>query len=171
MMTYRIRLLFVFFLISSFLIFKYISPALNKPKINLDKIKFEITTYPMQDIIKRCQKDFGYSEQDMIILEQELKRFLILATVDHSSIGMYSQHVDNLWHTFILFTKKYKQFCNKFAGKFIHHVPTTDDDKKNKNPAQAHSEFENFIKLYEKTFNEKAHDIWFLDACEKNNIL
>lgn len=168
-MTYKTKLLIVFFLISGFLNFKYILSVLNQPKINLVQSKSEIIAYAMPDIIKRCQKDFGYSDQDMIILEKELKRFLILAIEGDGRIGMYSKHVDNLWHTFILFTKEYEQFCNSFAGKFIHHAPLTDEDKKFRDPVQVHQEFESFIKLYEKTFHENAHDIWFLDSCEKNN--
>ena len=132
-----------------------------------DHSKIEaVTKYSLpQVIIRRCQKDFNYSDQDMILLERELKRFLILGIInDGATFGMYSKDVDNLWHTFILFTKEYAQFCNKFAGKFIHHVPVTEDSVDDK--LEMHNEFKKFIKNYESVFHEKAHDIWFLDSCE-----
>ncbi|GAA4415388.1 glycine-rich domain-containing protein [Actinokineospora soli] len=39
-----------------------------------------------------------------------------------------SDAVDIGWHTFILHTKDYAEFCEQVAGRFIHHVPTEDGD-------------------------------------------
>jgi len=38
-----------------------------------------------------------------------------------------SPRADLGWHTFILFTKDYAEFCQRIAGRFIHHVPTGDN--------------------------------------------
>ena len=35
--------------------------------------------------------------------------------------------VDIGWHTFILHTKDYREFCDRIAGRFIDHVPTDDN--------------------------------------------
>ncbi|GLZ34707.1 hypothetical protein Lesp02_68940 [Lentzea sp. NBRC 105346] len=32
--------------------------------------------------------------------------------------------VDVGWHTFLLYTRDYAEFCDRVAGRFIHHVPT-----------------------------------------------
>lgn len=37
-----------------------------------------------------------------------------------------SPEVDLGWHTFLLYTKEYAAFCERVAGRFIHHMP--DDD-------------------------------------------
>jgi hypothetical protein len=37
-----------------------------------------------------------------------------------------SPEVDLGWHTFLLYTKEYAAFCDRVAGRFIHHMP--DDD-------------------------------------------
>lgn len=34
-----------------------------------------------------------------------------------------------MWHTFILFTKPYADFCEKYFGHFIHHFPTTEIER------------------------------------------
>lgn len=34
-----------------------------------------------------------------------------------------SELVDHGWHAFILHTREYAAFCEKIAGRFIHHVP------------------------------------------------
>ena len=31
--------------------------------------------------------------------------------------------VDNMWHCFILSTREYENFCNRFFGRFMHHLP------------------------------------------------
>ena len=35
-----------------------------------------------------------------------------------------SEAVDIGWHTFILYTREYADFCERIAGHFIHHEPT-----------------------------------------------
>ena len=160
----------IFFLIVSVSGYKYILSTLVSNKFNVDQFISQVMAYPMTNVIDRCQKDFGYSDQDMIVLEKELKRFLILAAINDRSVGMYSKYVDDLWHTFILFTKEYAAFCNKFAGRFIHHLPITDQEKKLEDKIKVYQEFDFFIEKYENTFNEKAHDIWYLDACSKQEF-
>ncbi|MEV8612738.1 hypothetical protein AB0383_33240 [Amycolatopsis sp. NPDC051373] len=39
-----------------------------------------------------------------------------------------SDTVDVGWHTFILYTHEYAEFCDRIAGSFIHHVPNDDED-------------------------------------------
>lgn len=38
-------------------------------------------------------------------------------------VSMPSEAVDTAWHEFILFTRQYKDFCNKAFGQFLHHSP------------------------------------------------
>lgn len=37
--------------------------------------------------------------------------------------------LDEMWHTFILFTKEYTQFCVSCFGAYLHHKPTTVREK------------------------------------------
>lgn len=37
-----------------------------------------------------------------------------------------SPQVDIGWHTFLLYTKEYTNFCYKIAGRFLHHAPNDD---------------------------------------------
>lgn len=36
--------------------------------------------------------------------------------------------VDIGWHTFILYTEPYAKFCERVAGRFLHHVPDDETD-------------------------------------------
>ncbi|WP_233625410.1 hypothetical protein [Actinoplanes sp. ATCC 53533] len=55
------------------------------------------------------------------ILDQALA-FLGTCATATEPIGP-SDLVDIGWHTFILYTHEYAAFCDKIAGRFIHHVP------------------------------------------------
>lgn len=142
--------------------------ALSTPLSDRAIVEY-ITEYDMTNMINRCKKDFHYSDDDMITLERELKRFLILCTIEKNKdveMGMYSNDVDNLWHTFILFTKEYAAFCNNVSERFIHHVPTINSaplttEQKEKNI----TDFYAFVERYETFFNEPIDNIWLLDQC------
>lgn len=58
------------------------------------------------------------------ILDQALA-FLGTSATATQPLGP-SELVDIGWHTFILYTVDYAAFCDRVAGRFIHHVP--DDD-------------------------------------------
>jgi len=51
--------------------------------------------------------------------------FLINSTSSAATAGPFvpSEQVDEFWHNFILYTKKYQVWCFKHFGYFIHHVP------------------------------------------------
>ncbi|WP_412753378.1 glycine-rich domain-containing protein [Krasilnikovia sp. M28-CT-15] len=55
------------------------------------------------------------------ILDQALA-FLGACAVTTEPIGP-SDLVDIGWHTFILYTRDYEAFCDRVAGRFIHHRP------------------------------------------------
>ncbi|MEV5351910.1 hypothetical protein [Streptomyces sp. NPDC052693] len=40
-----------------------------------------------------------------------------------------SKLVDYGWHAFILHTVDYTRFCEQVVGRFVHHVPTDEDDE------------------------------------------
>lgn len=45
-----------------------------------------------------------------------------------------SKAVDIGWHTWILHTVDYAAFCDRIAGRFIHHVPTPDGESVESGP-------------------------------------
>jgi hypothetical protein len=128
-----------------------------------------ILHYQMPYVIERCKKDHGYDDEDMAIIEREFKRYLILvAHKKGEGTGMFSKHVDNLWHSFILFTHEYAEFGQKYAGRFIHHAPyiASSENRTPEQRAQSRKDFHAFVNNYEETFKEEIHSIWFLDICE-----
>lgn len=140
----------------------------NRPICNQDIID-RVLQYPMLHIIARCQKDYHYADEDMPLLENELKKYLILAIVHRGAElgnGMYSKDVDNLWHTFLLFTKEYAAFCREYAGFFIHHIPEIEESRSPEQLLEVQQDFVAFIDTYERTFNQEINPIWLLDISE-----
>lgn len=48
-----------------------------------------------------------------------------------------SELVDYGWHAFILHTVDYADFCQRTVGRFVHHVPTGEDEEPSGSPAEA----------------------------------
>jgi len=55
---------------------------------------------------------------------EEVKKFLIVCAQQRAGAGLApSRRVDEMWHSFILFTRDYMRFCDLLGG-YIHHIPT-----------------------------------------------
>jgi hypothetical protein len=62
-------------------------------------------------------------------LVNEFKKFMAMMVINHKTgkrVEMVSELVDEVWHTFILFTNEYKKFCDTLVGEYIHHEPNID---------------------------------------------
>lgn len=56
-------------------------------------------------------------------LFQEVKKYLVLSQLSEAPVPMISARVDEVWHQFVLFTRQYHEFCQEFAGHYLHHEP------------------------------------------------
>lgn len=61
-----------------------------------------------------------------------LKQFLQLSSQSKSPC-FPSKQLDEIWHTFILYTKDYQTFCNEGLGEFVHHIPFNSEQDKSEN--------------------------------------
>jgi hypothetical protein len=85
------------------------------------------------DLFARLTARIAYDHPELApdlparIMDQALA-FLGTCATSIESLGP-SELVDIGWHTFILHTADYADFCQRVAGRFIHHQPepTTDD--------------------------------------------
>lgn len=75
----------------------------------------------------RQKKPFDYMTDDQIkeILD-EYKRYIAILIINYRNgkrVEMVSEIVDEVWHTYILFTNEYRKFCEVIVGEYIHHEP------------------------------------------------
>lgn len=52
-----------------------------------------------------------------------LKQYYAMIVVDPMNIHAMSRQVDPFWHSHILHTRQYMDFCDRVTGEYIHHYP------------------------------------------------
>lgn len=67
------------------------------------------------------------------IMDQALA-FLLACAVNVGAPLAPSELVDIGWHTFLLDTQEYAAFCDRVAGRFVHHVPN-DNHRTGESPS------------------------------------
>lgn len=55
-------------------------------------------------------------------LFEKMKQFLA-NYMENPQADSPSREIDEIWHMFILHTKDYAEFCSKYFGMFLHHLP------------------------------------------------
>lgn len=76
-------------------------------------------------VFSRMQKETNYSNEQIVKLIFEQKRFFLMAKL-FKNVPMFSTDVDEVWHQMLMFTRSYQTFCENFAGRMIHHEPNVD---------------------------------------------
>lgn len=83
----------------------------------------EILSYQNEAILNRYMRDFGGSKESASECFLALKQYLVICGISSTATKQSSDSVDQMWHTFILFTKDYRDFCDSYIGRFIDHDP------------------------------------------------
>lgn len=69
-------------------------------------------------------------EKDLYLVAKALRQyFLAYLRSGGKTVGMPSRVVDEMWHEFILDTRKYTAFCKKAFGDYFHHIPASRSQK------------------------------------------
>lgn len=86
--------------------------------------KFEIPAELRNVLIDRLvREDNVESEVAPVVLNNTL--LFLRALAEHADVVLTpSKLVDKAWHQFILHTREYSEYCDRSAGRFIHHEPT-----------------------------------------------
>jgi len=80
-------------------------------------------SWDLTPVVERYSRESGLPMSVCREHEIELKRYLILCALRRRPVFGMRGPVDDLWHTFIIFTNEYHRFCDGIAGQYIHHVP------------------------------------------------
>lgn len=84
--------------------------------------------FNLDHVVARYQKEHGFADDIAQDHLREMIRFLSLASAasQHQKYYGMTGAIDELWHTFVIFTREYAAFCDAVAGHFLHHVPEVD---------------------------------------------
>lgn len=82
--------------------------------------------FPLCAVDKVLQKHTQLSRADMELVSRGLQQFfLTYLNSNFKYVSMPSQVVDDLWHEFILDTRRYQEFSRQAFGRFFHHTPAS----------------------------------------------
>ena len=98
----------------------------------------EVLAYTNPDVVYSFIDGFDVSYEEADIIFNETKKWLWACYYRkkdprYADVSMSVNEsiliIDMMWHTFILFTTPYYDFCHKYFSEFIGHKPTTYRDK------------------------------------------
>ncbi len=95
----------------------------------------EILEYQNNSVVYKFMEEYDVSYQESKELFTEMLKWLWLCGKRKNDsegplfIAPSMIIIDKMWHTFILFTKSYAEFCDQYFGYFMHHSPTTKSEK------------------------------------------
>lgn len=96
----------------------------------------EVLQYRNDAVVYRFIETWELSFEDAQDLFRETLRWLWLSAygtihqteVRELAISQSLKLLDEMWHTFILFTLDYQDFCERYFGFFLHHKPTSKEE-------------------------------------------
>ncbi|MBV8977729.1 MAG: hypothetical protein JO261_12515 [Alphaproteobacteria bacterium] len=115
-----------------------------------------IERYDLDFLREEYCRRFGRTTADFEEAARALRTFFTLVSSSTKPLAITSEKVDDLWHMFILFTPQYREFCDKFFGRYIDHQPNTD-----RTPVPA-SALLNLYQALDEQFGE-VDDFWLRD--------
>ncbi|MBA2657861.1 MAG: hypothetical protein H0U70_12905 [Tatlockia sp.] len=131
----------------------------------------EILEFTNNDIIHRYEQDYLLNHLRGDEALSELIKFLWLSK-KHEGDKLLSpndnklkfvcgipEELDDMWHTFILFTKDYAEFCAENFGHFIHHAPTSESERLTVDLSQ--SNFSLYFDYVKENLGEETTSKWF----------
>ena len=125
-------------------------------------VLFEALAYEAPFLVEKLVKDrLVETPEEGEALFAEVKRFLVLVASDERVVwDMYSLRIDEAWHQFVLFTRQYVDFCQRFFGRYMHHSPSNAPESKTATAAEG-STFARFQQRYEELFGEPLPSVWY----------
>lgn len=99
-----------------------------KKDIDLDAL----AKFHHEETVLRFTSNFDVSYEESLELFQDMKLFLAMMVryPDQHVFAVEAIYVlDEMWHTFLMFTKDYREFCYEYFGVMIDHEPMKRAEK------------------------------------------
>lgn len=119
----------------------------------LEPLIDDLFSYDLSFLKERFMDVYPCSNAEFEEVQSEFKKFMVLVLTQNQPLAVVSEGVDELWHTFMIFSPQYHEFCNSIFGEYVHHQPHTGATPV---PAEA---LTNFFKAYDHAFGQLA-PIW-----------
>lgn len=107
---------------------------------------------------KRLALEQGWTRRYAVRAIEEYKKFIFLVcTAGHPVTP--SEHVDEVWHLHLIYTRSYwDEFCGQVLKRPVHHNPTEGGPSED---ARYHEQYQKTLETYAKVFGmAPPEDIW-----------
>jgi hypothetical protein len=127
----------------------------------------QVLGYQKPGVVRRYAKEHGVSPAEAEELFREMLKWLYLCyrgSIDGVPCAMYPEiaAIDEMWHTFLMFTHDYAQFCRHYFGFFLHHVPNEDEEEMTyADPASVQAQLEAQYMFTFDVLGEETLRVWF----------
>jgi hypothetical protein len=148
----------------------------QKPKLN------EVLQYKNQKVIQVFLRTNPMEESEANLIFEDLLRWLWLCRTHQikqnhwlqkksNGLTLYTPMniIDEMWHSFIICTKDYQEFCHQYLGAFIHHSPNVNEsvNAQKKEESREDPELKQMLHLVLIHFGKETMQRWFVDYPEK----
>jgi len=83
----------------------------------------DVLGYRNPDVVDRIEHDHRLTAHAADLLFRDTIRFLYLAGATGARGLTPTKSIDKGWHSFLMFTRDYAEFCDAYFHRFIHHEP------------------------------------------------
>jgi hypothetical protein len=84
--------------------------------------------YQNRDVVVKFARHFQVAEAESAAVFEECKKWLWLNALPDAPLLFMSEAtliIDEMWHTFVLYTREYTEYCGSRFGRYVHHTPDT----------------------------------------------
>jgi hypothetical protein len=146
----------------------------RRPRVSLE----DILAYSNPMVVNRYLEEFGGSRKEAELVFREMLKWLFL---HHFAVCVSRKkypaclmtwdiaRIDDMWHSFILFTRDYFRFCNHYFGEYLHHGPTTKEEPKITLRLER-QQFLNFAEFVYDILGEETFRDWFFSGRFKKPV-
>jgi hypothetical protein len=129
----------------------------------------QVLAYRHPGVVRRYAKEQGVSLVEAEKVFRETLKWLylcyrsIIASPDGIGCPMTPEiaQLDEMWHTFVLFTRDYADFCEGSFGFFLHHVPNEDEEDSPEGTETMRPLLERYFGLVYDVLGEDTLQTWY----------
>lgn len=83
----------------------------------------KVINYKNPQVVSRIARENQISINEAQNVFESTKQFLYLCGANPDGVYSPTPKIDSGWHEFIMYTREYQEFCERYFGRIIHHVP------------------------------------------------
>jgi len=132
----------------------------------------EVLAYRHPGVVRRYAKEHSASQEEADEIFREMLKWLYLGYRCQTDgppdaacvLTQDIEKIDWMWHTFLLFTRDYAAFCERYFGFFLHHIPNEDEEDQPLDEAVLRQQLEQQFGLVYDVLGEQTLATWY-DEC------